>query len=117
METWHLGQIDPEDALEFTAQVELRLVAARARFVGGPGRKGFDDRIDQALEGGQTLGDLLVASGDEFLVVLVAGAGLAQAKEVLVAPVAFQALADDCGAGFDPGVAQGGKFPRIPLAA
>ena len=111
-----LGEIDAEDAVEFAAQVEARLVALGVPVAGRAGwqRRGGD--IDARLELAQEGGELRVALGHHLLVMGIGGAGLAQGEEVFVYPVADEAFGDGGQVGLDAVVTQGGELVRVAFA-
>ena len=115
LDAGHLGQVHAAEAIEFSPRVKVRFIALRFFVLESGGGKRVLAQIHLAVEAGEQLLDLLVALGDEFLVMPPGIQGLPDHEEMFVTPVTVEAASQSVPAGFDAMIFEGGELLRVAL--
>ena len=116
LEAGHLGEVHAAEPVEFGAGIEVGFVTLRLFVLESGGGERVLVQIHFTVEAGEQQFDLLVALGDEPLVMAPGIEGLLDDEEVFGTPVALQTTSNCVAAGLDAVIFQGGELLRIAFA-
>ena len=117
LDAGHLGQVHAAEAVEFGAGIKVGFVALRFFVAASVGAaSGCWTKSSLLSKRAISCLDLLVALGDELLVMPPGVQGLLDDEEMFGAPVTVEAAGDGVAAGLDAMIFEGGELLRIALA-